>query len=343
MHFAPKSMFVVNNNDKVILWKPKRRSIEINRFVGISIFGKFLGLLFSEGQKCTHTTGSYVSITNKQIEPHLMVVDFLEKLGLKRIIKTYCYYNPKISKIELTKAIERYQKKMGFIPKAIECKRKGDFVYLTNINSTLLGELLLSALNNISLYFRNKKLNKNLRKLADNFLSTELVGDGHMYNGRFKGIEIGETNPSRRITLVKLLGKLKFNPKITQEGNVYFDVSFVDKLLYLISISAFCGKNHENLLLSLNSRKHIHLKMRRIMKIRNLNEFSNKDISRIFNWSTLKTTKWLLAMKKQGYIYKIRKFGYDTFYSLSNNSNIERYNKWKEEYDILTTKAKTPD
>ena len=336
MHFAPKDMFVANNRSKIILWKPKRRSIEIDRFVDISTFGKFLGLLFSEGQKCTHTTGSYVSITNKQIEPHLIVIDFFERLGLSRIIKTYCYYNPKISKAKLTKVIERYQKKTGFMPKAVRSKRKGDFAYLTNINSTLLEELLLNVLNIISLCFRNKKLTINLRKLADNFIATELIGDGHMDNGRFKSVTIGETNPNRCLTLVKLLNKLKFNPKITQEGIVYFDVSSVDKLLYLVDIDAFCGNNRKNLLHSLEGYKFIHLQMGRIEKIWHLNEFSNKDISRIFNWSTLKTTKWLLAMKEQGYISKTRKVGYDTFYNVANNINIERYNKWKREYNLLS-------
>lgn len=335
MHFVPKNMFVINNHNKIILWKPKRRSIEIDRLVDISTFGKFLGLLFSEGQKCINTTGSYISITNKQIEPHLIVIDFFERLGLSGIIKTYCYYNPKISKAKLTTAINRYKKKTGFMPKAVRSKRKGDFAYLTNINSTLLGELLLNTLNIISIYFQDRRLTTNLRKLADNFIATELTGDGHMDNGRFKSVTVGETNPDRRLTLVKLLNKLKFNPKITQEGIVYFDVSSVDKLLYLVDIDAFCGNNRKNLLHSLEGYKFIHLQMERIEKIWHLNEFSNKDISRIFNWSTLKTTKWLLAMKEQGYISKTRKIGYDTFYNVANNINIERYNKWKREYNLL--------
>ena len=65
-------------------------------------------------------------------------------------------------------------------------------------------------------------------------------------------------------------------------------------------------------------------------------EFSNKGISRIFNWTTLKTTKWLLSMKKQDYIYKTRKIGYDTFYAVAKNSNIESYNKWKSGYNLLS-------
>ena len=83
--------------------------------------------------------------------------------------------------------------------------------------------------------------------------------------------------------------------------------------------------------------------MRRLERIKHLNEFSNKDISRIFNWSTCKTTKSLISMKKQGYIYKTKKIGYDTFYALSKNINIERYNKWKKEYNLLTTKAEAPN
>jgi hypothetical protein len=336
MHFVPKNMFVVNNYSKIILWKPKRRSIEVNRFVDINAFGRFFGLLFSEGQKCTNTTGPYVSITNKQIEPHLIVIDFLRKLGLARIIKTYCYYNPSISKVKLDRAVVEYQKKTGFMPKAVKSNRKGDFAYLTNINSTLLGELLLNTLNIISICFQDRRLTTNLRKLADNFIATELTGDGHMDNGRFKSVTVGETNPDRRLTLVKLLNKLKFNPKITQEGIVYFDVSSVDKLLYLVDIDAFCGNNRKNLLHSLESYKFIHLQMGRINKIKHINEFSNKDISRIFNWFTLKTTKWLLTMKEQGYIFKTRKVGYDTFYNVANNINIERYNKWKGEYNLLS-------
>jgi len=340
MHFVPKDMFVVNNHSKIILWKPKRRSIEIDRFADINAFGRFLGLLFSEGQKCVNTTDYYVSITNKQIEPHLMTIDFLGRLGLARIIKAYCYYNPSISRTKLTNAIEEYQKKTGFIPKAVRSKRKGDFAYLTNINSALLGELLLNALNVISMYFQDRKLDTNLRKLADSFLATELTGDGHMTTGKFKSITIGDTNQDRILTLIKLLYKLNFNPKIIQTG-VYFDASSVEKLLYLIDIEAFCGNNRNKLIRSLRRYKFVHLQLGRLKKIQHLNEFSNKHVSRIFNWSTSKTTKWLLIMKNKGYIYKTRKIGYDTFYSVSDNRNIERYNKWKLESSSLNYENQT--
>ena len=84
-------------------------------------------------------------------------LDIVRKLGLARIIKTYCYYNPDIRRNKLTKAIEEFQKRTGFTPKAVKAKRRGDFAYLTNINSALLGELLLNSMSTISLYLQNNK------------------------------------------------------------------------------------------------------------------------------------------------------------------------------------------
>ncbi|MEK6906915.1 MAG: hypothetical protein AABW45_00115 [Nanoarchaeota archaeon] len=338
--FLPTDIKVVIENDKLILWRDYSIPMEINRFIDISLAGKFLGLSFSEGQKCENTTGAYISICNKDVELHEYVIDFLKELSLFKLIKSYCYYNiNKINGDQIKEISKKYENVYNINIKNVKInKSHGNYTFLTNLNSTLLGELLLNLQNNI-LNIENKLIDNDYKLLLENFIAKELSGDGSFVSTKHSDtITIGEKNPKLRIKLKNILDFLDLKSNIDDKRMlVRFDVTPIKKRLYLISISAFDGENREKLMNSINSSHTMffNLQMKRLEKLIELKEFDNKTIRKIFSWSQEKATKWLNSMRNKGYIYPIRRDGYSTIYSTQNNETFKYYFEWKDKFNNL--------
>jgi len=329
---VPNNMLVSKNGNRIILWRPKSRSLEINRYVDIKTAGYFFGLSFSEGQKCVNTTGAYVSICNKDINLHKYLIEFLKQLGVYNIIKVYCYYNPRKTNVDKIKTLIDNFKGIYENPiRLVKADREGDYVFLTNVNSTLLGELILNAQDNIS-NFKNKIF-------LESFIAKELSGDGSLnVTKRSINIIVGEKDSKRRLVLKKIIDEFGFVGKINDERmTLSFDATSAKKRLYLIRINAFDSKNHKKLVYSIaNSHSEIfQLQIKRLKELRHLEEFKNETLRDIFGWTPNKATKWLIAMKNKGFIQVSRKRGKAVFYKINKLDIIKDYANWERKYNLL--------
>ena len=94
--------FLKNNESWLRVWycfnRGSCKEIEIKRYVDISRFGKFLGLMQSEGTK---KNIDVVEFCNKSIFEHLDFLEYLEEIGIsKNEITGKFDYHPKIKEIE---------------------------------------------------------------------------------------------------------------------------------------------------------------------------------------------------------------------------------------------------
>lgn len=333
---VPKDIFVVENNGNLVLWRPPRtRSIEIKRFIDTEKSAKFFGLLFSEGQKCENTTGAYISITNKEIEPHITVVSFLKELfGHSKIIRAYCYYDPNSNNLILEDVVKDYEKRIGILPKPVKAERQGNYTFTTNVNSTLIGETALNGLNILCNILVNQEFDEKLKQFAKKFIAEEIAGDGYLnVSSSGVSVRIGDENEKRRKVIEIVLNKLGLETHEDSKLLVHCDITSATKRFKLLNLGILKEKNKIKLIKSFTNLKFLNLQMQRLKKLLNVNKFDNKRIREIFGWSSNKTTKWLSSMLKREFTTRIKRDGHSVFYTINKtNSTIQQYLKWEKEY-----------
>jgi len=332
--FVPNSILVTKNNCNLVLWRrPRARSVEIQRFLDIEISARFFGLLFSEGQKCKNTTGAFVSISNKNINPHIIVVNFLKDLfGHDKLIQAYCSYNPELDNQILENKIRAYEETVGIPIKPIKAGRHGDYCFITNVNSTLVGEIILSGLNSIcDVILSNKIFDGGLKQFIKNFIIEEIFGDGYLnISNSGVSLKICDDNEKRRKVISDIFNKLGLEVNDDGKLMVCCDVTGVDKRTKLLSLDILKEKNRNKLIKSFLNLKFFNLQMKRLETLLKFKEFDNKTVCKIFGWSPNKATKWLVCMLKRGNIERIRRENKSVFYSIKITNNLKNYLELEE-------------
>lgn len=327
--FVPRNIIVIENGKNLLLWRrPRTRAVEIRRFVELELSAKFLGLLFSEGQKCENTTGAYVSISNKKIDLHIETVNFLRKLLVhEELIRGYCHYDPELDNAILEKETKNYENATGVSVKPVKAKMYGSLNFLTNVNSTLIGEVILNYLNKICDYIIHaRKFNKNLMQFSKKLIESIINGDGYLdISNSGVSLQIADEDKKRRTVVKHILNKLGLDAYDDGKLIIYCDVTGVDKRFELLNLGILNEKNKSKLMNSFAKLKFFNLQMGRLEKLLHINEFDNKTVREVFGWSSKKATKWLVPMVKRGYISKIGKNGYQTQYLINRAPNFQRY------------------
>jgi predicted transcriptional regulator len=231
--------------------------------------------------------------------------------------------------------MKAYEKMTGVSIKPVKASRYGDYNFLTNLNSTLVGDVLLTSLNIIcNIILSTKKLDAKLKVFIKNFITEEIVGDGSLcVSNSGVTLQISDEDKFRRKVIKTILDKLGIKARDDNKLLVHSDITDINKRFHLLNLDILKGKNRRKLINSIHNLKFLNLQMRRLKLLQNLKEFDNKTVCKIFGWSGSRTTKWLLTMLKRGFITRIRKEGYSVFYTVNKtNRTVQQYMKWEEEY-----------
>ncbi|MBI5872078.1 hypothetical protein HZB88_03245 [archaeon] len=230
--------------------------------------------------------------------------------------------------------MKAYKKKTGVFIKPIKANRYGDYNFTTNVNSTLIGDTVLNGLNLICDVMITKKFEGMFERFGKNFIREVINGDGYLdISSSGVSLQISDESSKRRGVIKAVLNKLGL--KAYEDGKlmIYCDVTGIDKRFDRLNLEILEDKNKRKLISSFAALKFFNLQMQRLEKLLNASEFDNKTVREIFGWSSNKTTKWLLAMVKKGYVSRIRKIGNEVYYILVKDKDIQRYLKWKKEYE----------
>lgn len=244
--------FKINNEIWLKIWYCFKRGsckeIEIRRYIDILEFGKFLGLMQSEGTK---ENINVIEFCNKSIFEHIDFLNCLEEIGISReqVIGKFDYH-PRIKNIqEIISNFEKITKiRINYIVPGPTSG--GGYGFKVIFRSRLLTEIILNSLNTLRKLIKKESLDNRISILRDCFFSKLLNGDGNL--------EIIQEN--RNVPLLRLKisdGKLSYLKDYSEIMKVYnlepkicakygFVRSYVNKdfALELVRMDAF--KNNPN-------------------------------------------------------------------------------------------------
>ena len=306
------------------------KKLVIKRFVKMDNFGKLLGQLQAEGNKCKNITKKLV-FTNVLVSEHKSFINSLEQIIIsKNIIKVRCFYNSQRIKQSL---IDDYIDKLEK-----ETNRKVKFKAIINeritlfsqtvIERALLAEVILGAMN----YLRNKIANQfpqNLRIFSENFLSKLLSGDGSLGitrnnygRGRFRIFGyISDGDKLFRNDYRKILKNFKIAVmNYDEDGRVYFKPNSLN-LIFLYKIKAFYGTNNwKKLLKSIFLKNNNSSFYKKFSKLAELNYFTLYDLQRLFNISYMGAKIWCRYQRRNDLIQFLKEEKNIHYYSLTNKA-----------------------
>jgi len=253
--------FNKNNESWLKIWYCFKRGsckeIEIRRFIDIIKFGKFLGLIQSEGTK---ENIDVIEFCNKSLGEHLDFLEYLEGIGISRkeVIGKFDYH-PRIKNIQ--KIIRNFEKitnlKIRYIVSSPTSG--GGYGFKIIFRSRLFREIVINSLTLIRELVKEKSLDPRISILRNAFFSKLLNGDGNL--------ELIKKNNQKPLLRLKISdGKLEYlkdyqevmrlyglNPKIS--AKYWFVRSYIgsDFVKELINMDAFKNNpNHDKLLSYLN-------------------------------------------------------------------------------------------
>lgn len=179
-------IFVEEFNKKDSIWlkawychnRGSCRAIELKRFLKIEKFGKFLGLMQSEGTK---SNIKVMEFCNKSIQEHLDFLEYLDEIGIsKELIFAKLDYHPRIKDVQ--NIINFFEKKTGIPIKysVMSPTSGGGYGFKMIVRSQLLTEIVNNSLNKIMNLVKEQIFEKDINKLRNAFLSKILSGDGNL-------------------------------------------------------------------------------------------------------------------------------------------------------------------
>jgi hypothetical protein len=231
----------------------------LKRFLDIDHFGRLLGQLQSEGTKANTER---LEFANNSLYEHKDFINYLIEMGLpKDRIKVRCQHHPDISP---TDKVKEFENKTGIKIYKIYSSEKNRYSlgFHTYVQSMLLCEIIINAMNYIRKMIVTHKLRSELKLLSDAFLAKILSGDGTVE------IDMRHRNlPQARLRIVdgnneylndyaEILKKYGLNPKITQKYWYVRAYLRKENAEELVRIGAFENNpNHIKLLKFIESRE----------------------------------------------------------------------------------------
>jgi hypothetical protein len=249
--------FNKNNESWLKVWycfnRGSCKELELKRFIDIKKFGKFLGLMQSEGTK---TNIDVMEFCNKAITEHLDFINYLAELGIvKKDIVAKLDYHPKIKEIE--KITFDFEKQTGIkIRYAISGPTSGGgYGFKLIVRSRLFAEIVYNSLKQIRGIIKQKVFTEDLDVLRNAFFSKLLSGDGNIdiscYNRKKSQIrlKICDGNITFLEDYKKIMEVYNLKPHICEKENFvrsYIDYEFTGKLIHMGAFEN--NPNYEKLL-----------------------------------------------------------------------------------------------
>ncbi len=230
------------------------KEIELKRFLKIEKFGKFLGLMQSEGTK---SNIKVMEFCNKSIQEHLDFLDYLDEMGIfKELIFAKLDYHPRIKDVQ--NIINFFEKKTGIHIKysVISPTSGGGYGFKMVVRSQLLTEIVNNSLNKILNLVKEPLFEKDINELRDAFLSKLLSGDGNVEiitknrktpQARLK---ICDGNKKYREDYKSLMEVYGLKPHIYAKENFVRSYIHYDFVKELIKMGAFENNPNYNKLLN---------------------------------------------------------------------------------------------
>jgi len=154
------------------------KEIEIRRFIDITKFGKFLGLMQSEGTK---ENIDVVEFCNKSISEHLDFLEYLEEIGISRTETIGKFdYHPRIKNIG--KIIKGFEKTTNVKVRYVVPgpTSGGGYGFKIIFRSRLFREIIINSLKLIRNLIKKKSSDIKISILRNSFFSKLLNGDGNL-------------------------------------------------------------------------------------------------------------------------------------------------------------------
>lgn len=233
------------------------KEIELRRYIDISKFGKFLGLMQSEGTK---ENIDVVEFCNKSINEHLDFLEYLEEVGISReeVVGKFDYH-PKIKNIQ--KIILNFEKatnvKIRYIVPGPTSG--GGYGFKIIFRSRLFTEIINNSLRIVRKLIKKKDFDIRISILRDAFFSKLLNGDGNLEVIKKEGrkpllrLKISDGKLEYLQDYQEIMRVYNLNPQISVKyGFVrsYIDYSFAKELM---NMDAFKNNpNYDKLLFYIN-------------------------------------------------------------------------------------------
>ena len=244
--------FSRNNEIWLRIWYCFKRGsckqIEIKRFIDIIKFGRFLGLIQSEGTK---ENINVIEFCNKSIYEHLDFLEYLEEIGIfkEEVIGKFDYH-PRIKNIkEIIQDFEKITKiKIRYIVSSPTSG--GGYGFKIIFRSRLFREIIINSLKIIKDLIKDRSSDSRIKLLRDSFFSKLLNGDGNLELIRKEGrkpllrLKISDGKLEYLKEYKKIMEVYQLNPQISEKYifvRSYIDYKFAKEL---ISMDAF--KNNPN-------------------------------------------------------------------------------------------------
>jgi len=174
--------FNKNNETWLKIWycfeRGSCKEIEIRRFVDIDKFGRFLGLMQSEGTK---ENIDVIEFCNKSIIEHLDFLDYLEEIGISRkeLIGKFDYH-PRIKGIN--KIIKEFEKTTNIKIRYIVPgpTSGGGYGFKVIFRSRLFREIIINSLKLVRNLIKIDSSDTHVISLRNAFFAKLLNGDGNL-------------------------------------------------------------------------------------------------------------------------------------------------------------------
>ena len=348
--------FIRNNEKWLRIWyshkRGSARQIELKRFINIKFLGYLFGQLQAEGTKCGRKFR--LDFSNKLILEHKNFIESIEQIGINKNLLTAELTIHRNFNDDINRLIIEYQKITRVPIKYIQkSPQNGYYGFKTYIRSTILTEILISALSVMRKILVAKDWDKNLAIFADAFLSKLLTGDGSIdvqtrnrqSNYPLIRITITDGNTEYLDDYSKIIKKLGFRPHINYKYKKVRAICSLEKLLYLYKIRAFENSNNWNKLLlsiALCLKGRRYRTNYRFIDLSKLETFTSLFLAENYNVSLSSANDWLFNKEKEGLAIKVNS-NYLKEWKLTEKAIklASLLESWYKEFNELIVNSKT--
>ncbi|NCO11040.1 hypothetical protein CO038_04115 [Candidatus Pacearchaeota archaeon CG_4_9_14_0_2_um_filter_39_13] len=236
-----------DDEEKIVLWCFHNRGscmqIELRRFIDIDSFGRFLGLMQSEGNKNNFKN---VEFANASLKEHKDFVRYLHLLGINsELINVDCIHTSQREKAK--DAISSYEKKVGIAVKNVYSSdnNKYGLGFKLKIRNVIFANIVMFSMDKIRKLITERKWNRNLTLLAEAYFAKLLSGDGNV-DLAFKNrrlpqgrIKITDGNLDYLQDYQILMKRFGFNPRLLEKHIIVRSYFKLDQAKWLLKIKAF--------------------------------------------------------------------------------------------------------